>query len=223
MGAKEQGYYGVYPARVIDNVDPQGLGRLLVQVPWSAEGAEKGTQAWARLATFMAGAKRGAWFIPEVDDEVLVGFAGGDPRQPYVLGSLWSETAPPPEAMDVPGENNRKALVSRQGLRITLDDAAQQEAVSIETPGGQRLILQDGAASVEIEDSGGNRIVFEPSGISIQAASKVTISASVVEIDAGMLKVNAGVAQFSGVVQADTLIANSVVASSYTPGAGNVM
>lgn len=222
MSPKEQGYYGVYPARVIENVDPQGLGRLLVQVPWSAEGEEKGTQAWARLATFMAGPKRGAWFIPDVGDEVLVGFAGGDPRQPYVLGSLWSESAPPPEPVDATGENNRKVLVSRQGLRITLDDAAQQEAVSIETPGGQRLTLQDGAASVRIEDSGGNQITLEPGGVSVEAAAKVTIRASVVEIDAGLLEVDSGMARFSGVVQADTLIANSVVASSYTPGAGNV-
>ena len=222
MNAKEQRYYGVYPAIVTDNKDPDGLGRLFVQVPWPATEGNKGVQAWARLAMFMAGAKRGAWFIPEVDDEVLVSFAGGDPSQPYVLGALWSGEAPPPESMDASGENNLKALVSRSGLRLTLDDTSQEESITIETPAGQRITLQDGATSIEIEDGGGNRIVLEPAGISVEAAAKVSIRASVVEVDAGLLSVNAPVATFGGVVQAQTLIATSVVASSYTPGAGNL-
>ena len=85
------------------------------------------------------------------------------------------------------------------------------------------LVLDDGAGAVEVTDSHGNAVKLEPSGVAVTAAAKVKVSATVVQIDAGELEVNAGMANFSGVVQCDTLVTNSVVASSYTPGAGNVM
>jgi hypothetical protein len=92
----------------------------------------------------------------------------------------------------------------------------------IETASGQRITLQQSSASVLIEDANGNTIRLDPTGIAITAAEKVVLSTSQVEINASIVTVNAAMARFSGVVQADTLIANSVVASSYTPGAGNV-
>jgi hypothetical protein len=69
----------------------------------------------------------------------------------------------------------------------------------------------------------GSRIFIDASGITIEAAAKLEVTASALEITATSLAVNAGMSKFGGVVQCDTLIANSVVASSYTPGAGNVM
>jgi hypothetical protein len=92
----------------------------------------------------------------------------------------------------------------------------------IETAVGQRITLDDASASILIEDTNGNTIRIESSGITIQAAAKIVISSAQLEVSAAMLTVNAGMAKFSGVVQADTLIANSVVASSYTPGVGNI-
>ena len=96
------------------------------------------------------------------------------------------------------------------------------EQLVIETASGQRITLQQSSISVLIEDANGNTIRLDPEGITITAGEKVVISASQVEISAGMVTVNAGMAKFSGVVQTDTLIANTVVASSYTPGAGNI-
>jgi hypothetical protein len=96
------------------------------------------------------------------------------------------------------------------------------EQLVIETASGQRITLQQSSLSVLIEDANGNIIRLDPTGITITAGAKVVISASQVDINASMVTVNAGIAKFSGVVQADTLIANSVVASSYTPGAGNI-
>ena len=87
---------------------------------------------------------------------------------------------------------------------------------------GQKLTLQDGPSSVEIQDSNGNSIKMEASGVTIRASAKLTVQAGTVEVNAGMVTVNAGMSKFSGVVQCDTMIANSVVASSYTPGAGNI-
>ena len=92
----------------------------------------------------------------------------------------------------------------------------------IETAAGQRITLQDSPGSVLIEDSNGNTVRLDSTGVTIVASAKVVVSSSQVEINAAMVTVNAGMAKFSGVVQADTLIANSVIASSYTPGAGNI-
>jgi hypothetical protein len=103
-----------------------------------------------------------------------------------------------------------------------MDDADGQEKFIVETPGGQKITLKDGPGSVEIVDSNGNSVKLETSGITVTAAAKVTVNASTVEVSAGMVTVNAGMSKFSGVVQCDTLISNSVVSASYTPGAGNI-
>ena len=107
-------------------------------------------------------------------------------------------------------------------MQITLDDSSGQETPILETPGGQKITLKDGPGTVEAVDSNGNSVTMESSGITVTASAKVTINASTVEISAGMVTVNAGMSKFSGVVQADTVISNSVVSASYTPGAGNI-
>lgn len=213
-------WFGLYPALVKDISDPDGQGRVKVSLPWSPD--DTGYEAWARLATMMGGANRGTWFIPDTDDEVLVGFEGGDPRRPYVLGGLWNGTDSPPESMDGAGQNDKKVICSRNGVKVTLDDKDGQEQLELETPGGQKFTLKDGPGTVTIEDSNGNSIKLESSGVTVNAAAKVTITAASAEISAATLTVNAGMSKFSGVVQASTVITNSVVSSSYTPGAGNI-
>ena len=106
-------------------------------------------------------------------------------------------------------------------MQITLDDQGGQESFLVETPGGQRLLLKEGPGAVEISDSNGNSLKLEATGVSVTASAKVTINATG-EINAGILSVNAAMSKFSGVVQCDTLISNSVVSASYTPGAGNI-
>ena len=215
-------WYGVYPALVISITDPDGQGRVQITLPWAADPSGARYEAWARLATFMAGNNRGSWFVPDTDDEVLVAFEGGDPRRPYVIGALWNGVDAPPERMDGAGQNNRKVLRTRSGVKVTLDDTSGQEQLVLETPGGQRLTLKDGPGAVEVVDSNGNSVKLETSGITVTAAAKVTVNASTAEITAGMLTVNAGMSKFSGVVKCDTMISNAVVSASYTPGAGNV-
>jgi uncharacterized protein involved in type VI secretion and phage assembly len=215
-------WYGVYPALVADIKDPDGQGRVKVTLPWSPDTDGARYEAWARVATLMGGNNRGSWFIPDVNDEVLIVFEGGDPRRPYVLGGLWNGSDSPPESMDGAGNNYKKILRSRNGVKITLDDNDGRESCVVETPGGQKITLKDGPGTVEIVDSNGNSVKLEASGITVNASAKVTINASTAEISAGMLTVNAGMSKFSGVVQADTVISNSVVSASYTPGAGNI-
>lgn len=215
-------FYGVFPALVTDIVDPDGQGRIKVRLPWAPDSDGDAYEAWARLATLMGGNNRGSWFIPDVDDEVLVAFEGGDPRRPYVVGALWNGQDSPPESMDNAGNNNVKVLRSRNGVKVTLDDTDGQETLKLETPGGQTVTLEDGPGVIELVDSSGNSVKLETSGITVTASTKVTVNASTVEISAGMVTVNAGMSKFSGVVQADTVISNSVVSASYTPGAGNI-
>jgi len=211
---------GVFPAVVIDNVDPENLGRVKLRLPQMDASGQRGNEAWARMATLMAGKNRGTWFIPDVNDEVLVAFEAGDIRRPYVIGSMWNGTSSPPETMDT--NNNKKLLRSRNGVKITLDDQSGQESFIVETPGGQTVTLKDGPGSIEIMDSNGNSVKLEAAGIMVNASAKVTINASMVEISSGMVTVNSGMSKFSGVVQCDTLISNSVISASYTPGAGNI-
>lgn len=215
-------FYGVYPALVSDLADPDGQGRVKVKLPWSPDPGGSAYEAWARLATLMAGKDRGTWFIPDVGDEVLVSFEGGDPTRPYVVGALWNGQDTPHESMDGGGQNLIKSIQSRSGVKITLDDTSGQETLQLETPAGQVITLKDGPGSVEIKDSSGNTVKLEPSGITITTSAKLTVNASTVELTAGMVTVNAGMSRFSGVVQANTVIATSVVSSSYTPGAGNI-
>ena len=190
---------GVYPAIVIDNVDPENSGRLKVRLPQIPVSGGNVHEAWARMATLMAGVNRGTWFVPDLNDEVMVAFEEGDVRRPYVLGALWNGANRPPASMDA--GNNTKLLRSRNGLKITLDD---------------------GPGAVVLTDSNGNSLKLGPSGITINAAAKVAINAGAVEVNAGIVSVNAAISKFSGIVQCDLLISNSVVSQSYTPGAGNI-
>ncbi len=215
-------WYGVYPALVSDVRDPDSQGRVKVTLPWAPDSGGSRYEAWARLATLMGGNNRGSWFVPDVNDEVLVVFEAGDPRHPYVIGGLWNGRDAPPVSMDGSGKNDKKVLRSRNGIVITLDDSDGRETLKLETPAGQKVTLKDGPGSVEIADSNGNSIKLEASGITVTASAKVKISASTMEISAGMLTVNAGMSKFSGVIKADTVITNSVVSASYTPGAGNI-
>ena len=216
-------WYGLYPALVSDIKDPDSMGRVKVTLPWSPDTGSAQYEAWARVATLMGGNNRGSWFIPDVNDEVLIGFEAGDARRPYVVGGLWNGTDSPPESMDGSGNNYKKVLRSRNGVKITLDDSDGSESLVLETPGGQKATFKDGPGSVEIVDSSGNSVKLESSGITVTASAMVTVNASgTMKISAGMLTVDAGMSKFSGVVKADTVISNSVISSSYTPGAGNI-
>lgn len=214
-------WYGAFPALVTDIKDPDGQGRVKVTLPWAPD-AKARYEAWARLATLMGGKNRGSWFVPDVDDEVLVVFEAGDPRRPYVVGALWNGKDAPPDSMDGAGRNARKVLRSRNGVKVTLDDTDGKETLTLETPAGQKVTLTDGPPSIVAVDSTGNTVRLEPSGVTVHATVKVTVSAAFVEVSGTMLTVNAGMSIFSGVVKADTVITNSVISAAYTPGVGNI-
>jgi uncharacterized protein involved in type VI secretion and phage assembly len=215
-------WYGVYPAVVSDNNDPEGIGRVKVTLPWAPDTAGDKYDAWARIATLMAGDNRGSWFIPDTGDEVLVAFEGGDPRRPFVVGALWNGQDKPPESMDGGGKNFKKVIRSRNGVKITLDDKDGQEQFIAETPGGQKITLKDGPGSIELADSNGNSLKMEASGITLTTSASLTINASTVTVNASNVTVSGPTTLAATLTVGASITTPSITSASYTPGAGNM-
>jgi uncharacterized protein involved in type VI secretion and phage assembly len=213
-------FYGVYIGLVTDVQDPDGIGRVRIRLPWTTDPDGDLFEAWARVATMMAGANRGTWFIPEPDDEVLIAFQGGDVRHPIVVGAMWNGSDTPPQSMD--SNNNIRSITSRSGIVVTFDDSDGNVKFTIDTPGGQKIHCVDAPASIEISDSNGNSIKMDTGGITLNTSFNVTINATMLKVSASMVTVDAGMSRFSGVVQSDTNITNTTISSTYTPGAGNI-
>jgi uncharacterized protein involved in type VI secretion and phage assembly len=163
--------YGVVVGVVTNNQDPDSLGRLKVKFPWLSDTDES---YWARLVTPMAGKERGLYFLPEVDDEVLVVFEQGDVRFPYVIGALWNGSDAPPLKND-DGKNNLRLIKSRSGHVIRLND-------------------EDGKEKIEIMDkSGKNSLVFDTANnaITITSEKDITLSATkgTIKLDAQKIEI----------------------------------
>jgi Rhs element Vgr protein len=160
---------------VVDDIDdPNAWGRVRVSLPW-LDGEI--SSVWARLALPAAGAQRGFFFIPEVGDEVVVGFLGADPRFPVVLGSLWNGSQAPPETLDAQ-TNAIRAIVSRAGHKLTFDDSDDAPKVQVTTSAGQTATLDDssGSEKIELVDKTGNKLTMDSKGITLEAASGADIS-----------------------------------------------
>lgn len=151
--------------------DPDGENRILIKVPTiSAE--DEGI--WARVATLDAGAERGTFFLPEVDDEVVLGFLNGDPRDPVVLGMLHSSTkAAPFEAADT---NPQKGYMSREKLQLLFDD--ELKVIHLETPGGNKMDITDDGKGFLLEDQNGNKLTMNADGISLESAKDIILKAT---------------------------------------------
>jgi uncharacterized protein involved in type VI secretion and phage assembly len=214
--------HGVYPAVVRDVQDPDHQGRVKIELPFVNADDGPAAQAWARLSTSMAGKNRGSWFIPEPGDEVLVAFHAGDPRRPVVIGALWNGEDSAPESMD--SNNNIRSFTSRSGHKLTFDDTAGTEKFQVTSQGGHVFTLDDAAGgTITVQHTNGASIVIDAAGnVKITANVNCEINAAMVKVTASMVTVDAPMSKFSGVVQADTVITNSVISASYTPGAGNV-
>jgi len=210
-----------YLAQVVSLTDPQSHNRVQVRLIAFDDCTNQDAPLWARVVCPFAGNNRGAFLMPEVDDEVLVVFQNGDPSYPLILGGLWNGSSTSPADLQN-GQNRYKVIRSRNGVKLTMEDQQGQEKFIVETPGGQKITLEDGPGKITIEDSNGNSIKLESSGITVNAAAKVTVTAPKVDVSAGMVNVDTAMAKFSGVVKCETLIATSVISASYTPGAGNI-
>lgn len=183
-------YQGVVNGIVTDRDDPEQLGRVILKFPWLDE--EYRTD-WVPIATPMTGDKRGQFFMPEEGDEVLVSFFHGDLDHPFVIGFLWDSVQKPPETelsnrvILTPGghtlrfeDGSQKKIIlkSKAGNTITLEDTPEEppgqptsEKITIETPGGQKIVLDDKATTIEMT-VGGSTVKVEASAITLTGGGR---------------------------------------------------
>jgi Rhs element Vgr protein len=155
------------------NADPDSQYRILVNLPlFDLNGAG----IWARLSNFYSTSGAGAYFLPEVGDEVVVGFLNEDPRYPVILGSMYSSTSIKPfNGLDPDAPNTMKAIVSKSGIYIQFNDA--DKILTITTPGNNQFILSDKDQKITIQDQNSNSVVMSSDGITMNSPKNITISA----------------------------------------------
>ena len=151
--------------------DPEGAERIQVRLPLVHESDDG---AWMRLGTLDAGPSRGWTFRPEIGDEVITGFLNDDPRHGVILGSLHSSNNPAPH--EASNDNHRKGYFSREGLELVFDD--DKKSITVQTPGGQKFILNDTDSSILLEDSNSNKIEMSSNGIEISSSADIKIKAA---------------------------------------------
>jgi uncharacterized protein involved in type VI secretion and phage assembly len=216
---------GTFLARVVSVDDPEQLARVQVRLVNTADSAGDGDAAlWARVAVPFAGNGRGAFFLPDVDDEVAVVFVNGDPRQPLVVGGLWNGSARAPEQLGGAKDHvDRYVIKSKKGSRIAIvEETDGQATLTFATPARESItITQTNGGKVVIE-AANNTVTLDTQGVTVETPLTVKVSASRVAVSAAQVQVDAAMSTFSGVVKCDVLQATTVVAATYTPGAGNV-
>ena len=173
--------------------DPENQNRVQVSLP--TFGSQ--TNVWARRVFPDAGPERGVYWMPEIGDEVIVGFLHEDARYPIILGNLHSSKNKAPYVTDA--ENKEKGIVTREKLKLTFNDV--DKITTWETPAGQLIEISDKDASIVIKDKQGNSITLKNNlieldgkgSINIKAAQDISISAGKnITMDAKMdTKINA--------------------------------
>jgi Rhs element Vgr protein len=154
--------------------DPDGEHRIQVRVPVIDAGADG---IWARVACVDAGNERSAYFRPEVNDEVIVGFINDDPRHAVVLGMLNSSAKPvPTDVFPEKDDNHIKGFATRSKLKFTFDD--DKKIITLETPAANKIVINDDEKSILLQDQNGNKIKMNSDGITIESAKDITIKAT---------------------------------------------
>ncbi len=192
----EQGrFFGVVVGIVTNNQDPDKMARVRVKFPWLSDDHESW---WARIATPMAGSGRGMYFVPEVNDEVLVAFEHGDVRSPYIVGALWNGQDAPPANND-DGKNNIRLVHSRSGHLVRLDDTDGDEKIEIiDKTGGNKITIKSSDNSMSLECTGKMKLhaqagieITSDADIKIQANSTMDIeSSATMTIKGAMVNIN---------------------------------
>jgi len=151
--------------------DPDGENRILVRMP-IISGDEQGI--WARVSTLDAGKERGSFFLPEIGDEVIVGFINGDPDHPVVLGMMNSSAkAAPLTAKD---DNHEKGFTTRSKMKFIFND--DKKSVILETPAGKKITVDEDAGIIKIEDENSNKMTMDSGGIKIESQGDISIKAT---------------------------------------------
>lgn len=153
--------------------DPDTAYRILVDIPLFDEAGEG---IWARLSNFYSTSGAGAFFLPEVGDEVVIGFLNEDPRYPVILGSLYSAKNKPFSGLDPAEKNPIKAIVSKEGIYIQFDD--EKKVLTMTTPGNNKMVFSDEDKSITITDQNSNSVEMSSSGIKMTSPKDINIEAT---------------------------------------------
>ncbi len=157
-------------AEVVDNYDPDKLGRIKVKFPWTGSG----DTLWVRLAMPYAGKNHGWYSLPEIGSEVLIGFEWGSPDLPVALGGLYNKTDAPPSTASNK-DNNIKLLQTRSGHQVILDDADGKEKISIIAKDGSTVVMDAAAPSITIETKGD--ITLKGKAITLESQADIKVKA----------------------------------------------
>jgi uncharacterized protein involved in type VI secretion and phage assembly len=153
------------------DADPEGENRIQVSVPVLQAETEG---VWARLASGYGSEQVGAFFIPEIGDEVVLGYLNSNPSYPVILGSLYSSKRQPPYPLTA--DNYTKALVTKAKLKVEFDD--EKKVITIVTPGGNKCVISDDAKSILLQDQTGNKVELSESGITLNSPKDISITAT---------------------------------------------
>lgn len=152
------------------NDDPAKEQRVLVELPLLNG---EMNDVWARLAHLYAGNGIGCFFVPEVGDEVIVGFFNHDPGHPVVLGSMYSSKMVPP--YELKAENYKKAVVTKEKLMLEFDE--EKKVITLKTPGDNSVVIDDDGKLIKLADQHGNEVVMNKDGIALNSAGKIVLKA----------------------------------------------
>jgi Rhs element Vgr protein len=151
--------------------DPNEEFRVQVTLPL-IQSSDDGI--WARLSTFYASNGFGAFFYPEVGDEVILGFLDDHPSAPIILGSVYSKKNAPSQT---PNEDNtHKNFLTKSKLEIDFNE--EDKIITIQTPGKNIIVISDKDKGVTITDQNENQIKMDDSGVTIESKKAMTIKAA---------------------------------------------
>jgi Rhs element Vgr protein len=165
------GIRGLQVGVVVGLEDPEGEDRILVRTTTLDN---KANGIWSRVATLDAGDNRGTFFRPEIGDEVILGFINDDPNHAVVLGMLNSSAKKAP--LTASDQNDEKGIFTRSKMRIHFND--NTKTITIDTPGGNSIKLDESGYSIDIQDQNGNKISMGIPGIKISSQSNIDIEAA---------------------------------------------
>ncbi len=164
---------GLVTGIVTDIVDQDGGEfRVRVRVPLISDG-EKGV--WARIVSADAGNGRGILIRPEKDDEVILGFVNDDPRDPIILGMVYSSKNKVPDDLTPDQENKLKGWITKSKIKITIDD--DKKIVTVETPGKNSIVIDDDKKSITLKDQNQNTITMDDKGITLDSGKDLILKA----------------------------------------------
>lgn len=165
--------------------DPNNQFRIKVRLPMLSESGEG---VWARLATLQAANNMGSYFIPNIDDEVIVGCLGNNPDTPIILGSLYSSSRAMP--FPITEDNFIRGFVTKEETKIIMDD--EKKSIEISTKKGNKITISDDLKGIVIEDENKNKITMDDQGITIESSKDLTLKAkSNIKIEGSAISGNA--------------------------------